>query len=173
MNSLGLVLTVAPKPFHLSDHRNQPAERAGEKTTAKINMSNIIILKKAPAITPRGKHRGRFVEAKQAIGEDKFGVEHNNLIVSVELEDKDKSGKPYRIEKQYNLLGRGVSAFATDFKSWNRRAMTEEEIEGFNPDDLIKDKQVTVEIAHRGGGQNKVAYIKEFLPAELDEVAAQ
>ena len=112
-------------------------------------MSNIIVLKSAPAIAPRGKHAGVFIDTKQEAGTDKFGAAYNNIISAVEV--ADKSGKIHRIEKTFNLLGRGFSAFCADFKAWNLRELTQDEKEGFNPDDLLKGKAVLIIFAFSRG----------------------
>jgi hypothetical protein len=128
-------------------------------------MNNIIVLKSAPAIAPRGKQPGVFIDTKQTTGTDSFGVAYNNVTVCVDLHAKDKRGNPYRIEKAYNLLGRGFSAFAKDFQSWNLRKLTQDEVEAFNPEDLMKGKPVVVEVAHRKVGTDVVAHIAAFHPA--------
>ena len=130
-----------------------------------------IILKSAPAIAPRGKQAGTFIEARQESGKDQYDTAFNRLVAVVQLDAKDKNDSPFKIEKSYNLLGRGVSGFADDFKSWKRRALTQDEIEGFDPDVLIKGQKVVVEIVHRKVGKEIAANIGGFFPAEMTATA--
>ena len=132
-------------------------------------MSKIIILKPAPAIAPRGKQVGAFVDTKQEIGTDPKGEAYNHVIVVVQLRTTDKGGKPYQIEKIYNVLGRGIAAFSDDFKAWNQRELTQDEVEGFDPDTLIKGQKVVVEIGHRKVGKDIVANITGFHPAGVPD----
>jgi len=130
-----------------------------------------IILKSAPAIAPRGKQAGTFIEARQESGKDQYDAAFNRVVVVVQLDAKDKTNAPFRVEKAYNLLGRGVSGFSDDFRSWNRRLLSQDEVEGFDPDALIKNKRVSVEINHRKFGKDTVAYIAAFHPAEVAAAA--
>ncbi len=130
-----------------------------------------IILKSAPAIAPRGKQAGVFIEARQESGKDQYDAAYNRLVAAVQLDATDKTGSSFKVEKSYNLLGRGVSGFSDDFRSWSRRALTQDEIEGFDPDVLIKGQKVVVEITHRKIGKEMVAYITGFHPAEVATTA--
>ena len=137
----------------------------------KQTMTNKIILKRAPAIASRGKQSGVFFDITQTNKVDATGVEiSNDLNVIVKLDAKDPSGKHYQVTKTYNILGRGFAAFSKDFESWKSRPLTEDEIEGFDPDVLIKGRKVVCAIEHRKDGKDTVAVIKAFLPADTDEV---
>ena len=125
-----------------------------------------IILKPSPAIAPRGKQVGTFLEARQEVGKDAYEADFNRVVVVVQLDAKDKAGASFKIEKSYNLLGRGVSGFSDDFRSWSRRQLTQDEVEGFDPDALIKGKRVVAEINHRKSGKEMTAYIAGFHSAE-------
>ena len=130
-----------------------------------------IILKPAPVIAPRGNQAGVFFDITQTINTDATGVKTiNDLHAVVQLEAPDPSGKNYQVKKTYNLLGRGFAAFSKDFESWMGRPLTQDEIEGFDPDALIKGKRVVCAIAHRKDGKEIVPVIKAFLPATTDLV---
>ena len=131
-----------------------------------------IILKKAPAIAPRGNQPAVFTIAKQETGTNAKGVEYNDITVNVQLEAKDASGQPYQVSKTYHLAGRGFSAFCEDFESWSGRALTQDEIEGFDPDVLIKGQKVVVEIAHRENGKVVIPVIKGFGRANVEAQVA-
>jgi hypothetical protein len=135
-------------------------------------MNNKLILRKLPTVAPRGKQKGVYAEVIVNTGKNKLGQPYNDLIVAADLEQKDPLGKPYRIEKKYNLEGRarGLAAFQADFESAQGRSLTDEELDAFDPDTLLKGKPVIVEIKHRKEGKKIVAYIDGFFPAE---VAAQ
>ena len=126
-----------------------------------------IILKSAPAIAPRGKQVGTFIEARQESGKDSYDAAFNRVVVVVQLDAKDKTNAPFKVEKAYNLLGRGVTGFSEDFRAWNRRQLTQDEVEGFDPDALIKGKRVVAEINHRKTGKEMTAYIAGFHPADV------
>jgi hypothetical protein len=149
-------------------NQQSPSGRNGLTNTfgKEVKDTMKIILKSAPAIAPRGKQVGTFIEARQEAGKDQYDAAYNRLVAAVQLDAKDKTGSPFKVEKSYNLLGRGVSGFSDDFRSWSRRALTQDEIEGFDPDVLIKGQKVVVEIAHRKVGKEMVAYIAGFHPAE-------
>ena len=132
-----------------------------------INNMAKIILRPAPAIAPRGPQSGTFIGARQEAGTDAVGVELNRVIADVQLEAQDAKKQPYVVSKTYNLVGHGFSAFCEDFKSWAGRSLTQDEIEGFDPDVLIKGQKVIAKIDHRKDGKNLVAVIKGFAPATV------
>ena len=126
----------------------------------------MIVIKKLPAVAPKGQNLGVFSDIKQETGKDDLGKDFNRLKKIVTLEAKNPDGKPYTVEKTYNLLGRGVRDFQADFLSWSGRLLTDEELAAFDAEAAMKGKPVIVEISHRKEGKNKlVADIEKFLPA--------
>lgn len=124
----------------------------------------IIALRKKPAIAPRGNNHGRFGKIKLETVPDSEGRHREELVVPVELEAKDPQGNPYRIEKRYNLSGRGLATFQDDFKSWAGRCLSDEEIEQFDPDALMANQPVVIPTRHRKEGKSFVPVIDAFLP---------
>jgi len=127
--------------------------------------SNILQLRKMPAIAPRGQNRGIFASINVEPGQDATGNECQVLKVEVELEIKHPQGVPYTVTKQYNLESRGLASFQKDFASWSGRELTDEELDQFDADKWMKNKSVLVEIKHRKEGKNSIPVIKSFLPA--------
>ena len=127
--------------------------------------SSIIQLRKMPDVAPRGQQSGFFSAIQAESGKDALGQDCNYLKVVVDLATKDAKGQSYRVEKKYNLSGRGVTAFQDDYKSWSGLSLTDEELDSFNSDVLMKDKPVTVEIKHRKEGKKLIPAIENFLPA--------
>jgi hypothetical protein len=123
-----------------------------------------ITLKKMPAVAPKGQNLGSFGVITQESGKDKLGKDYSTLKVPVILAAKDPEGKPYKVEKIYNLLGRGVREFQADFLSWTGRQLTDEELDAFNAEAEMNGKPVIVELSHRKQGKTIVADIEKFLP---------
>jgi hypothetical protein len=125
-----------------------------------------LTLKKMPRVAPKGRNHGVFTAIQQEAGKDDLGKDYNRLKVVVTLDTKDPDGKPYQVEKTYNLLGRGVRDFQADFLSWSGRLLTDEELQAFKSETEMKGKPVIVELSHRKDGKNKlVAEIEKFLSA--------
>jgi hypothetical protein len=117
-----------------------------------------------PTVPPKGQNLGSFNDITQESGKDKLGKDFSTLKVPVTLAAKDPQGKPYQVEKIYNLLGRGVRDFKEDFYSWTGRQLTDEELDAFNAETEMKGKPVIVELSHRKQGKTIVAEIEKFLP---------
>ena len=133
--------------------------------SANINTMKKIILKPAPNIAPRGEQSGVFHDITQSIVTDANEAQTaNNLSLVVQLDATDPMGKNYQVQKKYNLLGRGFASFSKDFESWKGRPLTEDEIEGFDADVLLKGKKVVCIIKHRIDGKDTVPMVKAFLP---------
>src|ERR1035438_5474764 len=121
-----------------------------------------ITLRKMPAVPPKGKNLGNFGVITQESGKDKLGKDYGTLKVPVILAAKDPDGKAYQVEKTYNLLGRGVREFQTDFLSWTGRQLPDEELGAFNAESEMNGKPVIVELSHRKQGKTIVADIEKF-----------
>lgn len=126
---------------------------------------NILQLRKMPAIAPQGQNRGIFASISVEPGDNATGNEGQLLKVEVELAVKNAQGVPYAVTKQYNLESRGLASFQKDFNSWSERKLTDEELNQFDADKLMKNKSVLVEIKHKKDGKNSIPVIKSFLPA--------
>lgn len=157
-----LVATCIPVRFESQVNRKSAAASRHNRGGGSIMT---ITLKKIPAVAPKGHNPGVFTDITQEIGKDDLGKDYNRLKVVVTLEAKDPDGKPFQVEKTYNLLGRGVRDFRADFLAWSDRLLTEDELGSFNADSEMKGKAVIVELSHRKDGKNKlVAEIEKFLP---------
>ena len=117
-------------------------------------------------IAPRGNNTARFIDLKQTTRKSKTGVLQPALQLTVELDKKNKSGIPFQVDRFYNLGTRaqGVTQFVKDCLAWSGRRLTPEELDAFDPSQLV-GKPVTVVISHRKEGKTYQPVIEEFLPA--------
>jgi hypothetical protein len=133
-----------------------------------MNIMATIILrrpKKKPSIVPPGKHPGAFTKSDIKTGKDDLDQETRELELEVTLGINDEKGKPHKVAKGYNLLGRGGALLGADLASWKGRELTPEELDGFDPETL-KGQAVVVEIEkYRKDGTKRVPVIKAFHPA--------
>src|SRR5262245_13584014 len=123
-----------------------------------------IQLRKMPAIAPRGKNRGIFSGVTDQPAKNASGKECIELKVVVDLDAKGPDGKPFQVEKRYNLSGHGLRFFQDDFASWAGRHLTDEELDQFDPDVLMKGKPVVVDTDHKREGKKLVSIVQKFLP---------
>lgn len=124
----------------------------------------LLNLIKIPDLPPSGKQLGNFVDVTSASGKNEDGNDFNDLIVRVELDATDKTGTKYRLEKRYNLLGRGLSMFRSDYKDWSGRKLKDQDLVAFDADTLMKGQRATFVIKHRKEGKELVAVLDRFLP---------
>jgi hypothetical protein len=126
-----------------------------------IMLLKLITFGDVPAI---GKHNGTFTEIKTASGKDAEGNEFNHLIVAVELETTDSKGQKYRLEKSYNLAGRGLATFRSDYRDWTGKKLSDKDLAAFDADKLMKGQRVVVVVKHIKDGKETIARIDTFLP---------
>jgi len=128
------------------------------------------LIKRNPNIPDYGRYLARFVGADIAT-QTPTGEPCNCLVVTVELiGTKDRSGKPFRVSKAYNLDARGPDSFSRDYVSWSDEELSHDQLENFDTDALLLNKELTVEISHRKEGVYTVPIIVSFEPARaLDE----
>lgn len=132
--------------------------------TNNTNASKILHIRKKPTIAPCGQNQGRIAAIQMEGDVTSEGKDERILRIIVDLYTVDSKDSPYRVEKIYKLGGRGIKAFCEDFKSVKGRAITDDELDAFNPEELMKDQNVTVEIKHRKDGKKIVPAIDKFLP---------
>ena len=119
-------------------------------------------LRRMPTVAPRGEQRGEFISVVCGDEETVKGGKTRQLVtVSVQLEATDKNKNPFVVTKVYNIAGRGVTAFADDYKSWSGEELTREQMDPFEPSIMV-GKPVVVQIDHRKEGQELVPVIEKF-----------
>jgi hypothetical protein len=163
---IAVVPTVHGGDLHLSPVHYWQVNGAwlfptGVSGISEIMVLNLIKVGDVPAI---GKHNGTFTEIKTASGKDAEGNEFNHLIVTVELETTDSKGQKYRLQKQYNLAGRGLAMFRNDYRSWSNKKLSDKDLAAFDTDTLMKDKPTVVVVTHSKDGKDTIARIDTFLP---------
>jgi hypothetical protein len=135
-----------------------------------------ILIKRMSNIPDWGTYLARFVGA-DIVTKTPAGDPCNYLVVTVELiEAKDRAGNPFNVSKTYNLSGRGVSSFSNDYKKWSGQELSGEQLESFDPDALLLNKEVKVAIILRKEGLITIPVIDSFKPAidtEADEESDQ
>jgi hypothetical protein len=129
-------------------------------------------LRKMPAIAPQGQNNGVFSNISVVEGQDTAGKACQTLKVEVQLDAKNSDGVPYTVAKQYNLNKRGVTLFEKDFAAWSNRELTDEELDQFDAENLMKNKPVQVEVKHRKEGKKMISVIGSFLPTSDTASAA-
>lgn len=126
-----------------------------------------------PNVPPSGRNTGTFTFVKKEEDKDVDGNHFKNLVIGTELEAIDPTtSKPFILQKTYNLLGRGLSAFKNDYRSWSGKKLTDKELAPFNGS-LIEKQPVTVMIKHKKDGKDTIAVIDAFLPASALETATK
>src|SRR5512142_1843059 len=90
-------------PVRILTQANGEGAAAIRRKTGSGNVMAVIILKKMPEVAPKGQNPGVFTDIKQETGKDDLGKDFNRLKKIVTLEAKDADGKPYTVEKTYNL----------------------------------------------------------------------
>jgi hypothetical protein len=124
-----------------------------------------LLIKRNPNIPDYGKYLGRFVGA-DIVTKTPTGEPCNCLVVTVELNgSKDRSGQPFRVSKSYNLDARGPNSFSRDYTSWSDEELSHDQLENFDTDALLLNKELMVEISHRKEGVYTVPLITSFKPA--------
>jgi hypothetical protein len=111
-----------------------------------------------------GKQLGTLVDLVMAVGKDEDGQDFKDLVLTGDLDATDKAGKKYRVEKRYNLLGRGLGIFRTDYHSWSGRKLKDKDLVEFDSDKLIKNQRATFDINLKKQGTEMVAVIDRLLP---------
>ena len=111
-----------------------------------------------PDLAPEGFCRGKFVDMK--LSNDK-----TEIILFVELENKDSNNKPYVVAKEYNMKGRGPGLLKASLDSWNGKEFDDKVLRGMTKSFLV-NKKVVVEIKHSGKGKQKSMGISAFHPAD-------
>jgi hypothetical protein len=111
-----------------------------------------------------GKQLGALVDLVMDAGKNEDGQEFKDLVLTGDLDATDKTGQKYRIEKRYNLLGRGLAAFRNDYQSWSGRKLKDQDLVSFDSNKLIKGQRVTFDIKLKKDGKEMVAAIDRLLP---------
>jgi hypothetical protein len=153
--------TCIPVRFNQQVNRSLAVSRRRKGNWQYIMMLNLMKVSDVPAI---GQHKGIYADIKTASGKNAEGNEFKDLIVSTELETTDSTGKPYRLDKKYNLLNRGLATFRGDYKSWSGKKLSDKDLAAFDADKLMKGKSVIVVVKHGKDGKDLVARIDTFLP---------
>lgn len=95
--------------------------------------------------------------------------ERMDLILNVPLDGKQVNGSPFELEDcRFNMKekGRGLNSFQKVFATCQGRPLTDDELDNFDYDALLKGKEVFVAVKHKKVGTKLVAYIASFHPVE-------
>jgi hypothetical protein len=132
-------------------------KRGGGKTLT----LNLIEVKDLPL---SGKQLGDIVDLVMACGKNEDGNDYKDLVLTGELDATDKTGKKYRVQKRYNLLGRGLGIFRNDYKSWSGRKLKDQDLVAFDAEKLMKGQRATFDIKLKKEGKEIEAVIQRLLP---------
>jgi hypothetical protein len=124
-------------------------------------MLKLIELKNIPV---EGIHKGVVKNTELKSGTNEEGESYEDLVVTVGLETKDSTGKPYQVEKTYNLKGRGLASFRKDYKAWQGKKLTDKDLAEFDADKLMNNQPVRVEVKHKKEGSETQAVVDKLLP---------
>lgn len=100
------------------------------------NMSDImdgIFVIEQPDYKPTvGEKTGKFIDMKWDLTPKK-NVPRKDLILTVELDEKDEVGNHVKVEQTFNMLhrGRGTTEFKKQMSKWLGRDLTPVELAGF------------------------------------------
>jgi hypothetical protein len=123
-----------------------------------------------PEIPAPGDHTGTFTKVSIETGKDENNVDFKNLVAGVELEAEDSAGKPFQLNKTYNInFTRGLTAFRNDYFDWSGHKLTDYELSKFDADKLMKGKPVKLVIRHRKDGKKFVPVIDRFLRTTIPQ----
>jgi len=119
-----------------------------------------------------GKHQGRFADyqlTEVVDGDDTY----SEMELSVELDARDKAGKPFTVTKHYTLRGRGTANLRNDLKDWAGQDIVPTDVSEFDSA-VFLGRKVTVGIETTVSGKKGQTVIKSFGPArEEAQVEAQ
>jgi len=135
---------------------------------------NVFAFKKRSPIPAKGHQKASWMSAiNECVGD---GSELNQVVVTTQLEEKDGNGKPFVLQKKYNIRegGRGFKAFIDDTNAWSEAGLTEDDL--YVERDYTKEfggQELVVEVGHRKTGPKEwEAYILGFHPAGYEGPAA-
>ena len=135
---------------------------------------SVFAFKKRSPIPTKGIQKASWLSAiNETVGD---GSELNVVVVTTQLEEKDGNGKPFVLNKKYNIRegGRGFKAFIDDTNAWADADLTEDDL--YVERDYTKEfggQELVVEIGHRKTGPKEwEAYILAFHPADYDGATA-
>jgi hypothetical protein len=79
-----------------------------------------------------GPKIGKFIDMRWNITPKKNAAPRKDLILAVELDEKDEAGSNVKVEHTFNMLprGRGTSEFKKQMSSWLGRELTSKERAG-------------------------------------------
>ena len=129
----------------------------------------MLTLMKIEEVAPPGEHTGVFTKVAIETGKDDIGVEYKHLVLVVDLDAVDSTGKKFPLKRQYKInISRGLTAFRNDFADWSGQKLTDYELNKFDAEKLMKGKPVKLFVRHRKEGKKPVAVIDRFLRTVIE-----
>lgn len=92
---------------------------------------------KAKFVAPTfGEQTGKIVSLAP-VTKDSKGATVNDLVLTVELNEKDAAGTPFRLQKVYDLNLKGVGIFKKDVRTITGTVLKDSELESFDEGCLV------------------------------------
>jgi hypothetical protein len=127
---------------HPSSTSNQPgvcAQFSQEKPKWQNEPSNLKmpITIKAKFVAPTAGEQTAQIVSLAPVTKDSKGNPVNDLVITVELNEKDAAGAPFRLQKTYDLDLKGVGIFKKDVRTITGEALKDSDLESFNEGRLV------------------------------------
>ena len=149
--------------LHPNRFRTQATGSRHRQPEPKRQWQIMLTLIKLAEMPPPGEQPGVFSKVYIDKGKDEDGIDFENLVLVVDLDRADSTGKKFQLERTYNVkLKRGVTAFRNDFYIWSGRKLTDYDLATFEPEKWMTGKPVKLVVRHRKDGKKSVAVIDQF-----------
>jgi len=118
-----------------------------------------------------GSKPGKFTAMRWDLEPKKNGDPRKDLVLVVELEEKDELGQPIQIEHTFNMLpnGRGVAQYKSQMESFLTKPLTRLQLAQKPDPALVVGKQVNV--VYKKNHLNHIVFDK-YLPAVAPQPVA-
>ncbi|MEI7730400.1 MAG: hypothetical protein WCO56_12555 [Verrucomicrobiota bacterium] len=124
-------------------------------TVEVTNDSEFLTIVEVPTLAPAGLRTATITGLVMENGKKEDGTPTKALKLTGELEDTDKAGSKFQVEKRYNMLenGRGKAQFLKDASAIVGRKLGDSDLVRFNKTALVGQK-VLCEIKHNKKGKH-------------------
>lgn len=114
-----------------------------------------------------GPKTGKFIDMRWDCELKKNGTQTKDMVLVVELEEKDELGQTVKVEQPFNMLpnGRGLSAFKKQMQSFFGKPLTKVQLAGLKKE-IVVGKPVIVN--YRKNHLGRVGF-DSYLPANTRE----
>jgi len=103
------------------------------------NMDETFVIEPLVYVPTVGAKPGRFIDMRWEAEARQNGDPRKDLVLVVELEEKDASGQPFRVPHAFNMLprGRGKSDFKKQMESFFEKPLTPAQLAGLKKSIIV------------------------------------